>query len=250
MKSHVFERYKEGILESQSTNLYDYDKKGNLLSKTDQEYDAKSDSTTISFQEKLSYNDKQKLLVKTVDENGDGETDIDYAYVYDEASHLLKEVEKSTDGSREIVTLYDYSSEGLLLKEEIKSNNEIEVVRSKSYNSVGKEISSSSDYDGDGVLDYASKTFYDEEGNRMKEESYEQGILSSFNTYNSDGKRTENNRGTYGTKFTYDEQTAVLRTKVLEESSGRMSISDYDEQGELVKEVDENGNVLYIVETR
>ena len=42
----------------------------------------------------------------------------------------------------------------------------------------------------------------------------------------------------------------MLKRKVFEDFRGKMTISDYDEVGELVKEVDENANVLYGVVKR
>ncbi len=251
-KEHSFinEYYTEGLLTSKSISLYSYDENGNLLSTINQKYNAESGITTVSDKKEYRYNDAQKVLEKKVDNDGDGEIDEYTYYAYDDANRLLEERYKSNDESSERLTSYTYSTEGLLLHEETKSEDKIEAIKHYTYNSNGQETSSSSDYDGDGLIDYASKTFYDSEGNRIREESYDDGVLSSFNIYNSKGKRVENNQINYNIKYIYDDETGVLKRQILEESTGQMSIKDYDDKGELIKEVDENGKVFYAVDRR
>ncbi len=249
-QSYVYEDYKEGILKSKSIRVYTYDENGKLLSETSQEYDSEREIITASTKEERRYNEAKQILEKRVDNNGDGEMDEYTYYVYDNANRLLEERYKSNDKSSESLTSYSYSTEGLLLQEETKSEGKIEDIKHYTYNSKGQKTSSSTDYDGDGLIDYASKIFYDNEGNRIKEESYKKGVLSSSNIYNSDGKIVESNRGGYNMRYIYDEETGVLKHLLIKEPSGQMSIKYYDDAGELIKEVDENGKVFYEVDRR
>ena len=276
-KKHNFitEYYTQGLLTNKSIILYNYDEHGNLLNKIHQEHDVKSEITSVSYREEYRYNDAQKVLEKKVDNDGNGEIDEYSYYVYDDANRLLEERDKYNDESSEYLTFYTYSTEGLLLEEKTKSEGKMEdikhytyskeglllqeerksegkigTIKHYTYNSNGQKTSSSTDYDGDGLIDYASKIFYDSEGNRIREESYTDGVLSSFNVYNSKGKRVESNYNGRSTTFIYDEETGVLNHLVIKESSGQMSIKYYDETGELIKEVDENGKVFYAVDRR
>ena len=249
-KSDVYENYKDGLLESKNINLSSYDENGNLLSKTNQEYDVESETTTVSYREERRYNDAKQILEKRLDNDGNGEIDEYTYYQYDDANRLLEERYKPDNVSSESITSYTYSTEGLLLQKERKKEEKIENIKHYTYNSNGQETSNSTDSDGDGLIDYAYKTLYDSEGNRIREESYNNGLLSDSNTYNSEGKVVESNRNGYSIKLIYDEETGVLNHRVLEESSGQMSIKDYDDSGELIKEVDENGEVYYDVDRR
>ncbi len=249
-QSSVYKNYKEGILKSKSMRLYNYDENGNLLSETSQEYDVESEITIVSEREERRYNEAKQILEKRVDNNGDGEIDDYTYYVYDDVNHLLlEERDKSNNGSSERLTSYTYSTEGLILQEETKKEGRREFIKQYTYNSNGQETSKSIDNNGDGLIDHTFKTFYDNEGNRIREESYNNEVLSSSTIYNS-GKIVERNRGGYNMKYIYDEKTGVLKHLVTKEPLGQISIKDYDDAGELVKEKDENGEVFYEEERR
>jgi len=247
-KRDVYEEYKDGVLESRQSTLYTYNENGDILSEVEQKYDATTD-TTISSKEERRYNDAGKVEEKLeIDDNGEVESY--QRYTYDSSNRVVEERYKSDDETIESITSYHYTTDGLLLEEKMMRDGITERLVRNTYNSDGKITSSSTNYDGEALSSYASKTFYDEEGNRRREEFYNNGKRSSVNSYNSDGKIIENNHISYTIKFMYDEETGVLKHRIIEEHGVAVSIRDYDEAGELVKEVDKNGDILYFEERR
>ena len=248
-REYITETYKDGILESRDIALYRYDEKGNLLHETSQVYDAKTETTTLMSSRELRYNEAGEILETREDEDGDGVIESSHEYVYDEENHLLKESSNNEESSN--ITHYSYSSEGLVLKEvTTEGENSIEFIKYYSYNSAGQKTSSRTDDDGDGSIDYEFKIFYDEEGHRIKEESYTDGRLFGANSYNSNGKITSIAHGDYRTTFIYNKETGLLEKKIKRDPLGRVTIRTYDERGELLREIDENGNILYEVDVR
>ena len=248
-REYITETYKDGILESRDIALYRYDEKGNLLHETSQVYDAKTETTTLMSSRELRYNEAGEILETREDEDGDGVIESSHEYVYDEENHLLKESSNNEESSN--ITHYSYSSEGLVLKEvTTEGENSIESIKYYSYNSAGQKTSSRTDDDGDGSIDYEFKIFYDEEGHRIKEESYTDGRLFGANSYNSNGKITSIAHGDYRTTFIYNKETGLLEKKIKRDPLGRVTIRTYDERGELLREIDENGNILYEVDVR
>jgi len=247
-KRDVYEEYKDGVLDIRRSTLYTYNENGNILTEVEQEYNAKTDTTTSSKEERR-YNDAGKVEEK-LEIDANGEIESYKRYTYDDSNHLVEERYKSDEERSERITSYRYTTDGLLLEEETKSEEGTKYIEHYTYNNDGKVTLQSTDSDGDGLSDSVTKIFYDEEGNRRREESYNHGELSSVYSYNSDGNIIENKHTSYTTKFIYDEDTGVLKHKIIEEHGVKVSISDYDEAGELVKEVDKNGDILYFEERR
>ena len=245
----IVERYRNGQLAERLSNLYNYSDDGKLLNEIIKEYDAKSETTKISYDRALTYNENGTLEREEVKRDGKIENSIEYRY---NNGKLSQEIAHNSDGTIDSSTKYNYNTNGLLTKKKIiGADGDIERIELYTYNSEGKETSQKLDYDGDGSIDSVSNLFYDREGNRIKREAYNNGVLYSFTRYNSSGKKVESSSSSnFNRRFFYDEETGLLSKFILEYKSGRKIIRFYDKNGDLIQELDENGKEYYHLDER
>jgi len=244
----IRESYNNGQLEMRNFQLYNYSDDGKLLHEILKKYDAKSETTKISYDRALTYNENGKIEREEIKRDGNIENSKEYRY---SEGKLSQEVAYNSDGTIDSSTKYNYNANGLLIKQEtIGVDGERINLKFYTYNSEGKETSSRLDYDGDGSFDMASKRFYDSEGNLIKADFYKDEVLDGFTRYNSSGKKVENSSSNSYRRFFYDEETGVLSKFILENTSGRKVIRFYDKDGEIIQEIDENGKEYYRVDER
>lgn len=244
---YISERYKDGVLVQRLSRLSRYDKSGNLLEKREEREDVDSGLTQVADIETYTYDSENHLLSKVLDYDGDGKANSTEYYFYDEQGHKIKETSLSGEDSSE--TLYAYDSQGNLIQEVSKSQSH-NSLNLYAYNEAGQKLLSQYDRDGDGYFEQETRYIYDENRVLVKSEYFKNGSINGFNAYNSRGKIVERNSGSYTHKFFYDEVTGGVIKKVLEESNREVMITYYDNSGEMIKQVDGYGEVLYSVDVR
>lgn len=175
----------------------EYDDSGNLEVSTDFEYDEdgkkvkeyykdldESDNVSVSADYALLENDENGNVIKRTEYSWDGIRGDWYDYEYN-GDLLIKEVDhaQTVGGNEDITTEYEYDKYGNVVKE-ITSWEDDGYVSQINYENTldenNKVIETVSHYEEDGEFCYLIKYKYDENGNLMNEEYYDESGSINF----------------------------------------------------------------------
>jgi len=250
----VTERYKNGVLEGVSELTSIYNSKGNLLRETS-EYIGDDGQNVVNYVSENIYNSDDKLLKTFTDNDGDGEIDSYYTYEYDSRGHLIKQF-NDYGGENNTYTVYNEYDENGNQISRITQRGIDDGGRSVfyTYDEEGRQISSKRDDNGDGDVDNIDHTFYAQDGEIIREEtdSDADGTVDSYTTYTDSGLVKESKYLDNLTTYIYDEETGKMLSEIGYSNDIEVKRVDYiyDDNGVLIKKVDDNGTVFYRLDTQ
>ena len=244
---------------------YEYDDHGNATKIKYYEYDG--DLCVDEAIKEYKYDDMGRMLKyrygEKRGENGDMDWGEQYTAVYDGSGNIKKECYEGDGYSIRIV--HEYDKHGIRKKSKEFRKDEDEnteyLYSCKEYDDQGNTIKKE-DYD-QGSLDESTEYKYDDHGNLIKEEHYGHGTLDYSIEYEYDVRGNEISRahcyddGSIFSKTENEYDDLGNMTKTVEYGSNRkvksVSESKYDDRGKIIKyeeyQYDEIGAIIYHLET-
>ena len=168
-------------------------------------------------------------------------------YEYDSENRVTKN--QYTNNEKKVtINSYEYDSRGNKISERSENSVDESTLTLYAYNEKGERYLTKRDSDGDGNFERITTNSYNQSGVKIQERIEEDGIITSEIFYTDNGKFKESRTANSLRKYIYDENGNKL--SLIQKYSGIDTRTDYiyNDSGELIKEVDENGEVLYSVE--
>jgi len=215
---------------------------GKLLSSMEEEYD---NNNELVYKNSIIYNDFGNMIEEHY-------LDEDYYYIYNEKNQITQEIREFKD-SIKVITSYTYDSKYRLIEENIENysngyKSTIIYGYDKNDNKIFEEIQ-------DNEKDTISNTYweYNEDEKLISFKEVENDNIMLYKKYNErediiEIKMFDLSGLEENIKFIYNEDTHKLQTKI--NSNGKRIDYFYNKDGELIKKIDENGNILYSLEEK